>query len=105
MALWCKRSCRLIISTIDRAVIVLCIRWDITYKLSYRDLVEMTAERGVGVSHTTMLRRVQRYVPEFEKRWHRHTRPVGLSWRVDETYKGHCRRLPRDARCYQRIEC
>jgi transposase-like protein len=29
---------------------------------------------------------VQRYVPEFEKRWSRYTRPVGDSWRVDETY-------------------
>jgi transposase-like protein len=29
---------------------------------------------------------VQRYVPEFEKRWSRYARPVGGSWRVDETY-------------------
>jgi transposase-like protein len=29
---------------------------------------------------------VQRYVPEFEKRWNRYARPVGSSWRVDETY-------------------
>jgi transposase-like protein len=46
----------------------------------------MMAERGVDVSHTTILRWVQRFVPEFEKRWHRYTRPVGTSWRVDETY-------------------
>jgi hypothetical protein len=32
------------------------------------------------------LRWVQRYVPEFEKRWSRYARPVGNSWRVDETY-------------------
>jgi transposase-like protein len=35
---------------------------------------------------------VQRYVPEFEKRWSWYARPVGDSWRVDETYlkiKGH----------------
>lgn len=70
----------------DRSVIVLCIRWYITYKLSYRDLVEMMAERGVDVSHTTILRWVQYYVPEFEKRWSRYARPVGTSWRVDETY-------------------
>jgi transposase-like protein len=36
--------------------IVLCVRWYITYKLSYRDLVEMMAERGVIVSHTTIMR-------------------------------------------------
>jgi transposase-like protein len=46
----------------------------------------MMAERGVDVSHTTILRWVQPYVPEFEKRWNRYARPVGTSWRVDETY-------------------
>ena len=70
----------------DRTIIILCVRWYITCKLSYRDLVEMMAERGVAVSHTTILRWVQRYVPEFEKRWRRYARPVGTSWRVDETY-------------------
>ena len=66
-------------------VIELCVRWYITYRLSYRDLVAMMAERGVAVSHTTILRWVLRYVPEYEKRWARHARPVGDSWRVDET--------------------
>ena len=37
-------------------VIELCVRWYITYRLSYRDLVAMMAERGVAVSHTTILR-------------------------------------------------
>jgi transposase-like protein len=45
--------------------IELCVRWYLTYRLSYRDLVEMMAERGVTVSHSTILRWVQRYVPEF----------------------------------------
>src|SRR5918999_2641818 len=70
----------------DRVIITLSVRWYITYKLSYRDLVEMMAERGVILSHTTILRWVQCYVPEFEKRWRRYARPVGTSWRVDETY-------------------
>jgi transposase-like protein len=52
----------------DRSIIILCVRWYITYKLSYRDLVEIMAERGIHLSHTTMLRLVQCYVPEFEKR-------------------------------------
>ena len=55
-------------------------------QLSYRDLVEMMAERGVALSHTTILRWVQHYVPEFEKRWLRYAQPVGTSWRMDETY-------------------
>jgi transposase-like protein len=70
----------------DHTIIILCVRWSITYQLSYRDLAEMMAERSVTVSQTTILRWVQRFVPEFEKRWSRHARPVGTSWRVDETY-------------------
>lgn len=70
----------------NRSIIILCARWYITYKLSYRDLVELMAERGVDASHTTIPRWVQCYVPEFGKRWRRYARPVGTSWRVDETY-------------------
>ena len=55
-------------------------------QLRSRDLVQMMAERGITFTHTTILRWVQRYVPEFEKRWSRYARPVGDSWRVDETY-------------------
>jgi len=70
----------------DSSIIILCVRWYITYKLSYRDLRDMMAERGVNLSHTIILRWVQHYVPEFEKRWNRHARPAGSSWRVDERY-------------------
>jgi transposase-like protein len=95
---WCKYAGGLIISGMhpfssslfhgrhfDRPTIILCVRWRLTYKLSSRDLAEMMAERGVDVSHTTILRWVQRYVPEFEKKWSRYAQPVGSSWRVDET--------------------
>jgi transposase-like protein len=70
----------------DSSIIILCVRWYITYKLSYRDLKQMMAERGVDLAHTTILRWVQYYIPEFEKRWGRFARPVGTSWRVDEIY-------------------
>lgn len=70
----------------DRTIIILCVRWYISCKLSARDLCEMMAERNVDVVHTTILRWVQRYVPEFEKRWQRYARPTGPSWRADETY-------------------
>jgi len=70
----------------DAEIIVLCVRWYLAYTLSYRDLAEMMAERGVCVAPSTILRWVQRYAPEFEKRWNRFARPVGGSWRVDETY-------------------
>jgi transposase-like protein len=65
----------------DSEVIELCVRWYITYRLSYRDLVEIMAEHGIQVAHTTILRWVLRYVPEYEKRWNRFARPVGTSWR------------------------
>jgi transposase-like protein len=70
----------------DSSIIILCVRWYITYKLSYRALRDMMAERGIDLAHTTILRWVQRYVPEFEKKWNPYARPVGSSWRVDETY-------------------
>jgi len=70
----------------EAEIIELCVRWYITYRLSYRDLVAMMADRGLVVSHTTILRWVIRYVPEFEKRWNRWARRVNSSWRVDETY-------------------
>ena len=70
----------------DREVILLCVRWYLRFKLSLRDLVEMMAERGLSLAHTTIMRWVQRYTPEFEKRWHRHAFAAGRSWRVDETY-------------------
>ena len=76
----------------DREIIILCVRWYLRFKLSFRDLVEMMAERGISLAHTTIMRWIQRYVPEFEKRWNRFACRAGASWRVDETYvkiKGH----------------
>ena len=70
----------------DQEIIVLCVRWYLRYKLSFRDRVEMMAERGLSLAHTTIMRWIQCYVPEFEKRWNRFARPAGRSWRVDETY-------------------
>ena len=70
----------------DREIIILCVRWYLRFKLSFRDLVEMMAERGIDLAHTTIIRKIQRYVPEFEKRWNRFACKAGRSWRVDETY-------------------
>ena len=46
----------------------MCVRWYCRYGISYRDLEEMIAERGVAVDHMTLYRWVQRYAPELEKR-------------------------------------
>ena len=70
----------------NREIVVLCVRWYLSFKLSYRDLVAMMGERGIGLVHTTILRWVQHYTPELEKRWSRFRRTVGGSWRRDETY-------------------
>ena len=70
----------------NRDMIILCVRWYLRYKLSLRDLVEMMAKRGMSLAHTTILRWVQRYTPEFVKRWNRFATPAEQSWRVDETY-------------------
>ena len=78
----------------DREIIILCVRWYLRYKLSLRDLVEMMAERGLSLAHTTSLRRVRRYAPEFVKRWNRFATPAGRSWRVDETYRTPSQRSP-----------
>jgi transposase-like protein len=70
----------------DREIIILCVRWYLRFRLSFRDLVEMMAERGLPLAHTTIMRWVQRYAPEFERRWNRSGRVVARSWRADETY-------------------
>ena len=67
-------------------IILLCLRWYFRFKLSYRDLVVILGERGLSISHTTILRWVVRYADTREKRWRRFERPVGGSWRVDETF-------------------
>jgi len=49
----------------DAEIIVLSVGWYITYKVSYRDLAAMMAERGVGVPHTAIMRWVIRYAVRF----------------------------------------
>ena len=67
-------------------VILLCVRWYVAYSLSLRDLEEMMAEHGIEVDHSTVHRWVIKLVPLLEKAFRKHKRPVGKSWRMDETY-------------------
>ena len=67
-------------------IILQTVKWYLKYPLSYRNLNEMMAERGIKVHHTTIMRWVHQYSPEIEKRIRRHLRPTNDSWRVDETY-------------------
>ena len=67
-------------------VILVCIRWYAAYPLSSRHLEEMMEERGVTVDHSTVSRWAIRFLPLLEKIFRKYKRPVGGSWRMDETY-------------------
>jgi len=44
-------------------VILLAVRWYLRYGLSYRDVEELLAERGIEVDHVTIYRWVQKFTP------------------------------------------
>jgi putative transposase len=67
-------------------VILVCIGWYAAYPLSYRHLEKMIEERGVSVEHSMINRWAIRFLPLIEKMARKHKRPVGGSWRMDETY-------------------
>src|ERR1700746_2431134 len=67
-------------------MIILCVRWYLRFKLSYRDMAEIAWELGVLVAPSTILRWVVRYAEDFRRLWCLFERPVGGSWRCDETY-------------------
>src|SRR5476651_2818720 len=67
-------------------VILTCVRWYVAYPLNLRNLEEMMAERGIAVDHSTVHRWAIKLLPVLEKAFRRCKRPVGKSWRVDETY-------------------
>ena len=68
------------------SVILLCVRWYLAYSLSYRDLQEIMAERGIEVDASTIYRWVQAYAPELDRRLRRNLKPTQGNWHVDETY-------------------
>ena len=68
-------------------VIVLVVRWYITYKLSLRDLVEMFQDRGFGFSHETVRGWTAKITPLItEQLRNKRYGKAGESWYVDETY-------------------
>jgi hypothetical protein len=71
------------------------------FRLSYADVAEWLAERGVMVDRSTIYRWVQRFLPLFAEAARSHLWPVGGKWRVDETY---CRLNGRWAYCYRAID-
>jgi transposase, IS6 family len=79
-------------------VILVAVGWYLRFSLSYRDVEELLAERGLHADHVTVWRWVQRYAPEVNRRLRSRLKPTNDSWRVDETYirvKGEWRYLYR----------
>ncbi|CAH2560232.1 IS6 family transposase [Cardinium endosymbiont of Oedothorax gibbosus] len=67
-------------------VILLFVYMKCRFSLSYRDLEEMMRMRGAKVDHSTLQRWVIKFVPLIDKAVRKRKRPVGSSWRMDETY-------------------
>jgi transposase-like protein len=73
-------------SHFEQDVILSGVRWYVAYPISYRQLEELMEERGVGVDYSTLNRWVVKYVPLLDQQFRARKRPVGSSWRLDETY-------------------
>lgn len=67
-------------------VMLTCVRWYVAYPLSLRHIEEMMQERGVFVDHATVHRWTIKMLPVLAAVFRRRKRPVGTSWRMDETY-------------------
>ncbi|CAH2559815.1 IS6 family transposase [Cardinium endosymbiont of Oedothorax gibbosus] len=67
-------------------VILLFVYMKCRFSLSYRDLEEMMRMRGARVDHSTLQRWVIKFVPLIDKAVRKRKRPIGSSWRMDETY-------------------
>src|SRR6266480_3094941 len=67
-------------------IIALAVRWYVRYRLSYAEVSEWLAERGILVDQSTIYRWVQRFLPLFGEVARKYRDPIGPDWRVDETY-------------------
>jgi len=87
-------------------VITLAVRWYLRYGLSYRDVEELLAERGIAVDHVSVYRWVQRFTPLFTDAARPLRHAAGDRWFVDETYvkvAGHWRYLYRAVDQFGRV--
>src|SRR3982074_2185499 len=67
-------------------IIALAVRWYVRYRLSYAEVSEWLAERGVLVDQSTIYRWVQRFLALFSEVARKYRAPVGPDWRVGEAY-------------------
>jgi putative transposase len=73
-------------SHFPQSVILFAVFFYVRYPVSYRDLQEIMAERGIEIDHATLNRWVVRYAPQIADQAQKRKRPTLGSWRVDETY-------------------
>lgn len=69
-----------------KSVILFAVFFYVRYGVSYRDLEEIMAERGVEIDHATLNRWVVKYSPQIATNAQARKKPTALSWRMDETY-------------------
>jgi len=67
-------------------IILQAVYYKLRFSLSYRDIEELLAIRGVEVDHATIQRWVFKFSPLVEATFRKRKKRVGKSWRVDETY-------------------
>ncbi len=67
-------------------LILMTVRWYEAYSLSYRDIEELMAQRGLFVDHTTIHRWVEKYAPQLKANFRRKKKATADSWHMDETY-------------------
>ena len=64
----------------------MAVRWKIAFPLSYRNIEELMQERGADLDHSTVQKWVVHYAPQLEQIFRKRKRPIGQSWKMDETY-------------------
>ena len=69
-----------------KSVILYAVFFYVRYGVSYRDLEEIMAERGVEIDHATLNRWVVKFSPLIAANAQARKRPTAISWRMDETY-------------------
>ena len=69
-----------------KSAILYAVFFYVRYGVSYRDLEEIMAERGVEVDHATLNRWVVTYAPQIAANAQARKKPTTCSWRMDETY-------------------
>ena len=67
-------------------IILMSVRWYVAYPLSYRNIEEMMAARGVKLDHSSVQKWVVHYAPKLESKFRKKKKVTGRSWRMDETY-------------------